>query len=390
MIKIAAYFSLIFSVILGSCDNREPLKVYIMAGQSNMQGSAHQRTFEVLGDDPETVWLLEKITDKNGEPVVCNNAFITYATQKQGEDTTLNGKVSVGYGFDHERIGPEYAFGLFMDEVHEEPVLIIKTAWGGKSLAVDFRPPGAGPYAPDEVQVQRGNIPGKEEIGLYYRKMMQHIRETLGSTDNIRKIVPGYDASRGYELAGFVWFQGWNDMISNHYTAQYSRNMIHFIEDVRKELNDPKLPFVIGILGVHGTDPGSNKFINPEKVIAFRKAQFSAVEQYDQEVPALYQGNVTAVDSGPFYELELADIYWKRRFTNQWKRELDEGKISAEEMAAKLAQYGFKEPGLTPEEQAIWDREASNAEYHYLGSGKTFIRLGKALADAMLEMERYE
>lgn len=385
MLNIILHILLVYSVIFGGCN--EPIKVYILAGQSNMQGSAHKRTFEVLGDDQETAYLLEKIIGEDGEPVVCNNAYITYATQKQGNDTILIGNVSVGYGFDSERIGPEYAFGLYMDEAHEGPVLIIKTAWGGKSLAIDFRPPEAGLYKPSKAQIERGKIPDEVEIGHYYRKMMQHIKETLSSTENIRQIVPGYNKKMGYELAGFVWFQGWNDMISNHYTAQYSNNMIRFIQDVRKDLDAPKLPFIVGVLGVHGKDPGSNKFINPEKVIAFRKAQFSAVKQYDQQSPASLRGNVMAVDSAPFYEVDLGNIYWKRRMTNKWKTDLEDGKMSIVELRNKQKRYGFDELTLTPQEQAIWDREASNAEYHYLGSGKTFIRFGKALAQAMLELE---
>jgi len=43
---------------------------------------------------------------------------------------------------------------------------------------------------------------------------------------------------------------------------------------------------------------------------------------------------------------------------------------------------------ITAEEQRTWDRCASKAEYHCSGSGKTFIRSGKALAEAMLETEK--
>jgi len=57
-------------------------------------------------------------------------------------------------------------------------------------------------------------------------------------------------------------------------------------------------------------------------------------------------------------------------------------------MKEECARYGFGNGELTAEEQRTWDRCASNAEYHYLGSGKTFIRFGKALAEAMLEMEK--
>lgn len=234
--------------------SEKPLKVYILAGQSNMQGSAHFRTFKAIGDDPKTSALLNVILDQNGAPVVCDNAWITYFTQQNERDTVLQGKIKVGYGFDHERIGPEYAFGIYMDKAHDEPVLIIKTAWGGKSLAVDFRPPSAGP-------------------------------------------------EQGYELAGFVWFQGWNDMCNRHHLEQYTENMIHFISDVRKEFNKPDLPFIVGILGVYGIDPDSRKFDKSLPVSDFRKAQFAAVEQYDQKVSEPYRGNVIAVDSGPYYEL---------------------------------------------------------------------------------------
>ena len=368
--------------------SEKPLKVYILAGQSNMQGSAHFRTFKAIGDDPETSALLKVILDKNGDPAVCNNAWITYFTKKAERDTVLQGKMRVGYGFDHERIGPEYAFGLYMDKALDEPVLIIKTAWGGKSLAVDFRPPSAGPYVPSLKEKEKGIVHAKDAVGYYYREMIRHVRETLISTESIRKIVPGYDPEQGYELAGFVWFQGWNDMCNRHHLEQYTENMIHFISDVRKEFDKPDMPFIVGILGVYGIDPDSRKFDKSLPVSDFRKAQFAAVEQFDQKVSQSYRGNVIAVDSGPYYELGLSDIYWKQRLTNEWKGRVKQGKMTREEARKECERFGFSGDGLTKKEQRIWDRCASNAEYHYLGSGKTFVRFGKALAEAMLRMEK--
>ena len=326
MKKITVLFLLTMSIAVFSSNvMAKPLKVYILAGQSNMQGSAHKHTFAAIGDDPKTAALLSEILDKNGDPVVCNNAWITYITKRGGADTILHGKVKVGYGFDDERIGPEYAFGLFMDKAHDEPILIIKTAWGGKSLAVDFRPPGAGPYIPGEKEKERGTAPGKEEVGHYYREMIDFVHATLSSAESIRKVVPGYDEKQGYELAGFLWFQGWNDMCNPYYISQYTSNMIQFILDVRKEFSAPKLPFIVGILGVYGTDPDSRKFDKNLPVSAFRKTQFDAVEQYDQNVSPKYRGNVIAVDSGPFYELGLSDIYWKQRLNNMWKQRVKQG-----------------------------------------------------------------
>jgi hypothetical protein len=266
--------------------------------------------------------------------------------------------------------------------------LLIKTAWGGKSLAVDFRPPSAGPYEPGMQEKERGDVPTGEKVGHYYREMIQFVRTTLKDAASISKVVPGYDAAQGYELSGFVWFQGWNDMCNPHHIEQYTGNMIHFISDVRKEFDAPTLPFIVGILGVYGTDPDSRKFDKGLPTSAFRRAQFAAVEQYDRTVEARYRGRVVAVDSGPYYDLGLSDIYWKRRMTGDWKRRVKQGEMTQEKYKEECARYGFGDGELTAAEQSAWDRGASNAEYHYLGSGKTFVRFGKALAEAMLELEK--
>ncbi|NNE92770.1 MAG: hypothetical protein HKN23_14080 [Verrucomicrobiales bacterium] len=391
MRKRTTLIGFLVAAICGSsvmADGKKPLKVYILAGQSNMQGSAHQRTFAAIGDDPMTAPLLQEILDPEGNPVVCENAWITYLTGGRDGETILRGKVKVGYGFDSERIGPEYAFGIMMDRALDEPVLLIKTAWGGKSLAVDFRSPGAGPYEPGEREKENGRVPEEEAVGHYYREMIRFVRATLKDAESIGKVVPGYDSEQGYELAGFVWFQGWNDLVNRHHLEQYTGNMIHFITDVRREFDAPDLPFIVGILGVYGTDPDSRRFDKGLRASAFRKAQFDAVEQYDKRAPEGFRGNVIAVDSGPFYELELSDIYWKRRLAGNWKRQVEQGKMSSEKFKTECARYGFGDGELTAEEQRIWDRCASHAEYHYLGSGKTFVRFGKALAEAMLAMEK--
>ena len=366
----------------------KPLKVYVLAGQSNMQGSAHKKTFAAIGDDPKTAPILNEILSANGEPIEAHNSWVTCRTNRGGEQVTLYGKVKVGYGFDNERIGPEYGFGLHMDRSTEEPVLIIKTAWGGKSLAVDFRPPSAGPYLPSERENENGRVPTQEETGSYYRRMIAFVKETLEDETSIRKVVPEYEGSDGYELSGFVWFQGWNDMCNRHHISQYTDNMIHFIVDVRREFESPNLPFIVGVLGVYGTDPDSRRFDKGLPVTTFRKTQFEAVETFNAKVKSKYRGNVIAVDSGPFYELGLSDIYWKRRMTGEWKRRLERGEMIREDYQKECAKYGFGDGEITAVEQATWDRCSSNAEYHYLGSGKTFVRFGKSLAEAMLRIEK--
>ena len=79
-----------------------------------------------------------------------------------------------------------------------------------------------------------------------------------GTLADLKTHFPDY-AGQGYELAGFVWFQGWNDMINADATAEYTANLAHFIRDVRKDLKAPKLPFVIGQMGVDGDEPGRER-----------------------------------------------------------------------------------------------------------------------------------
>ena len=66
---------------------------------------------------------------------------------KPGE---ASGPLSTGYGPRPTAFGPEYAFGIMMERGLDQPILIIKTAWGGKSLHYDFRPPSAGAYQATE------------------------------------------------------------------------------------------------------------------------------------------------------------------------------------------------------------------------------------------------
>jgi len=96
-------------------------------------------------------------------------------------------------------------FGTIMGERYEEHVLLIKTAWGGKSVWCDFRSPAAGEMTWNEKRILKRDH--WLEPGHFYRKMVAEIKECLA---NIEDVVPGYKG-QGYEIVGMAWFQGWND-----------------------------------------------------------------------------------------------------------------------------------------------------------------------------------
>jgi alpha-galactosidase len=385
----------------------KPLKVFILAGQSNMEGHARIETFDYIGDDPATAPLLKMMRGADGKPTVAEGAWISYLTGRY--DGSANGeglgKLTAGFGArgdqptkDGGKIGPEFTFGLTMDAAFEEPVLLIKTAWGGRSLNTEFRPPSAGPYEFSEEQLARMQKQGKDieavkaekarETGRFYRYMIEHVKNVLADP---KRVCPAYHPADGYEIAGFIWLQGFNDLVDgNTYptgpdgkTRDYTKYgvwLADFIRDVRKDLGATKMPFVIGVLGVDGLNASAN-------TLAFRKAMAAPAALPE------FQGNVAAVETAPFWADELDAIDKKRekvrsmasRLKNKDKNGPNkDGTMTVEQQKEYLAKYEAEL--ISPAEAALWKRGASNAGYHYLGCAKTFALMGKAFAEANLAM----
>ncbi|MEO1991287.1 MAG: sialate O-acetylesterase [Pirellulales bacterium] len=368
-----------------------PLQVFILAGQSNMEGHAKTETFDYIGDDPKTAWLLKKMKNPDGSPYVCKSVWISYLTGIGDNNGEGHGKLTTGYGSrrnpseDGGKIGPEYMFGIAMEEALDAPILIIKTAWGGKSLFYDYRPPSAGIYPRTEQDIEKGRNTA-EKSGHYYRLMIQHVKDIL---KNPKQACPSFSEQDGYEISGFVWFQGFNDLVnrnvypvlpkdsSENRFQLYGELLSTFIQDVRNDLNAPKMPFVIGVLGVNGFDA------NPDNL------QFRMAMAAPTAVPK-FQGNVMAVETAPFWDVQLAAIQSKREKVKQMAyllrtenpREANrDGTMTKEQQREYLEEY--EEKLISPEERALLQRGASNAGYHYLGCAKTFALMGHAFADAM-------
>jgi hypothetical protein len=405
------FYLLAASLLLLPLASAQPkkLKVFILAGQSNMEGHAKIGTFDYIGDDPATAPLLKMMRGSDGKPAVADNAWISYLTghhegHANGEGT---GKLTAGFGArgtnptkDGGKIGPEFTFGLTMDAALEEPILLIKTAWGGRSLNTQFRPPSAGPYEFTQAHLDKMKKQGKDieaekaerakDTGRFYRYMIDHVKKVLADP---KRVCPAYDPAAGYEVAGFIWFQGFNDFVDGdtYATGMDTRNrdytkygiwMADFIRDVRKDLSVPQMPFVIGVLGVGGVSSKEGGNLN-----AFRKAMAAPASLPE------FKGNVAAVATAPFWDVELAAIASKHEKVKQMAHMLKtktKGRPNADGSMDKAQQNAYLKKYeadlITPEEAAKWTRGASNAGYHYLGCAKTFALIGKALAEANLEM----
>ena len=236
------------------------LRVFWLAGQSNMQGQGvvdfdHPKHYNggrgILKNVMKTSEYADRyrhIVDANGDWIVRDDVFIRYQTKEE----LKTGGLSIGftgYGGKHH-IGPEFQLGHLAGDAYDEPVLLIKTAWGGKSIHKDFRPPSAG-----------------GTTGEFYTKMLAEYREALAKLDDEFPHL----AKRKPVLGGYVWFQGWNDMFNDEARNNYQANLVHLINDIRKEVGQPDLPVVIGELGNDGPKAGKS-------MLAIRAAQKAAAE----------------------------------------------------------------------------------------------------------------
>lgn len=393
-------FSFMFSIfVLASWSGLEakPLQVYILAGQSNMQGHAHVRTIEHIAMDPATKPMWQEMHQADGLSKVCERVWISSLGTSEKEKI---GKLTTGFGADQRgpKIGPEFTFGIYMEKSTDASILLIKTSWGGKSLHTDFRPPSAGSYVFDPSQLAQWKTQGKDvdalqaekkqQTGVFYRMMIQHVKSVL---ENPQRVVPGYDAKEGYELSGFVWLQGWNDLVDGGAYPQrgklggydaYSTTMAHFIRDVRKDLAAPKLPFVIGVLGVGGPTQKYGPDQQRYKVI---HQQFRDAMAAPASLPE-FKGNVVAVRTEQFWDAELQAAINK---DNLIKREADQA-AKQQKLAPAEAKKLLEEKrlaGLNERERSIMEKGISNFEFHYLGSAKILGGIGKGFAEAMIELK---
>ena len=381
-----------------------------------MEGHAKISTLPHIGIDQTGKPMMSEILSDDGTPKMIEDAWISYLST-QGVKA---GQLTAGFGADETKIGPELTFGIYMQKRLKQPILIIKTAWGGKSINTDFRPPNAGDYPFDKKTLNRLREQGKdidaiqrdkkEATGFYYRKTIDHVKSVL---KNIESVYPNYDSDYGYELSGIVWFQGWNDMVDRTtYPARdqpggydaYSSVLTHFIRDIRTDLSAPNCPFVIGVMGAGGP------------VASYTKEQqrYAKIHQNFRDAMAApaahaeFKNEVIAVLTENSWDLELDAILRRdnslREKIKQAKqedtlielaRQLNQGKkldATDLEVFRNLKQQNKLESAIleklraktfTAREYSILKIGKSNAEYHYLGSGKILAKIGKSFADAL-------
>ena len=372
------------------------VKVFILAGQSNMEGR---------GFPEPLTWQVgqEKFRDRYTHFIKDGDfdAFLKTVAEtrdrkppkylwSERHDVWINylgkhGPLTVGYGAPQQGFGPEFNFGHVMGNHYDEQVLLIKASWGGRALARGFLPPSSmlsdEEYAqlaaaqnaehekfkeeePARVEAynKRVNEENKtakkkkrlrqfkpkpivtmeeyrDQFGKDYRNM---VAEVHGCLADIGERFPGYKG-QGYEIVGFVWFQGWNDQYQDRWLT-YEKNMSNFIRDVRSEFDAPDMKFVIGQMGHDGMK--EDKEGSPRDYI--KKAQ-AAVPEYPE-----FKGNAICVKTDRYWDMEAHAIFTG---PGSWRADVD-----------KWRQFGNDFP------------------YHYYGSPWCFAQIGTGFGEGMVEL----
>lgn len=288
---------------------------------------------DVMENDTQGLW---SVLQTGGEWNVLDNAYLHF---QNAMGTLIKDKVTIGQGAIPNRIGPELMFAHQLDTYFEDPILIIKTAWGGKSLAVDFRPPSAG-----------------GTTGPFYIQMLDIVESV---TTNLANEFPEIGLTN-FEISGFGWFQGWNDAASPDYLAEYESNLYHLVNDVRSAFGNPTLPVVIASAGQGGYEEHSGWLQDIQDIVAVAQENVGCND-------SLLGGTVGFVNSKNFYlgvsESPDSEIH---HYNNNALTFLNVGKSMGDQMILAINDMAYcpslSEPSVNdkPNRISVYPNPASN------------------------------
>lgn len=231
--KIALLAALLLAPLAARCADADTrtLRVFIFAGQSNMVGSDSK------------VKDIQRFPPFAGLDLPQGKVLFSYNIGRENK-LTSNGWIALQPV--ENIVGPELSFARRVAQETGAPVAIIKCAAGGTTLGGDWNP--------------------DEPSGFkLYPLAMKLVQSSLAELD--KRKAP-------YQIEGFMWHQGENDMFSKEFKPVYAKNLANFIACWRRDLKLPNLRFYIGELctkTIWGMD-------NRDNMHAIRTAQKAVVD----------------------------------------------------------------------------------------------------------------
>jgi len=284
-----------------------------MAGQSNTVGIGY-----VDGTKPGS---METITmrDNKFPNMVEGGAYTERNDVLYRGVVTAIGDGPLTVGVQGSRIGPEQGFGHVMGWFHDEPVLIIKASQGNRSLGWDFLPPGSPQYEiggttyagyGDTPASWTTTDPSPDPVNWYAGKQYDDCfldelewapaGAGFDPITNAADVLANFDthypdwAAQGYEIAGFVWWQGHKDHTDGVYAPRYEQNLVNLIDSLRADFDAPNAPVVVASIGFGGGDVAS-------KPALYQKVYNAQMAVGDPAQHPEYAGTVKSVDTLPYW-----------------------------------------------------------------------------------------
>ncbi len=261
-------------------DLSKPVKVFVLLGQSNMVGMGN-----ISGDKGESLEKAVKaeklypyLVDASGAWAARNDVrnVQVMVGRGGGMDVLHNEwlKVGEGMGRSKGRLGVEYGFGHVIGDFVDEPVMLLKSCIGNRALGWDLLPPGSkgfefttkdkktgkevtyvyAGYKESPDRWEKGTEP--KPIGWYAGK--QYDDDVANAKKVLSELDKYYPGAKGYEVAGFLWWQGERDCGSEALSSRYEENLVNVIKSLRKDFNAPNAKFVIATLGEARKGGGGN------------------------------------------------------------------------------------------------------------------------------------
>ncbi|MEZ5301992.1 MAG: sialate O-acetylesterase [Verrucomicrobiales bacterium] len=250
-------------------DMSKPVQVYILLGQSNMLGFGKANVLQGIAAekypylvDEAGAWTVRK--DVRNVRVMCSG-------NSPAKDYTNDWMTVQG------NIGPEIGIGHYVGHVTDAPVMILKSCIGNRSLGWDLLPPGTEAWehggkmqpgyrgTPDDPTGDTGGDMSKGwYAGCQYDGDIAAAKKVLENLDKY------YPDAKGYEVAGFFWWQGDKDMRNAAHVETYEKNLIQLIKALRKDFDAPDAKFVTASLGQtkEGSKGGDGQILDAMKAVA--------------------------------------------------------------------------------------------------------------------------
>ena len=295
-------------------DMTRMVQVFILLGQSNMVGLG-----KVKGGD---ISLEHAVKEKKKYPYLVQDGGkwterndVRFVQYMSGKGPLKNEWLTVTGG----NIGPEYGIGHPLGNAIDAPVMILKCCIGNRSLGWDLLPPGSERYEfgiknkggmekkmvyagykdkPESWEIDPAQglktepAPWADKNGKlidWYagKQWDSDIGDAKKALADLEKHYPG---AKGYEVAGFFFWQGEKDAGNPGHAARYEKNLVHFIKQLRKEFNAPNAKFVLATMGESVKGKGGNG----GKILEAHLSVDGTVGKYPE-----FKGNIATIYTNP-------------------------------------------------------------------------------------------